>query len=248
MKKVWIMLALAALLLLAVGAASAGSVSITDCSTDYAGHITLRWQGDSAPYSVRYCVKGYEDEGLWTQASDLYSPYLTMSDFAPDTTYVFYVVDSNNDYDTVTRTAYRKSFTGVSGMRLTVTLRQKLNGRASTINSYSARDLQSGLFNSQQNYGATIKFSYDRIGSSQVVFCRMVIVTPNGEPIVFVADNLELSARTGGSNYVYFDFFDFDTAWQIINSVYDTIPTGTYAFRLYMDEGFVGEKTFMVNR
>lgn len=248
MKKGWIIGILVAALLLAVGVAAAEGLTVTGCSTDSSGHITLSWRGGTAPYRVSYCVKGYESEGLWGYKSGLYSRSITMEDFAPDTSYVFYVIDSRSERATTTRTAYRRQFSGVSGMRLTVTPREKIRGRASTISGYSANRIKSSLFNSQESYGATIKFSYDRLSRAATVYCRMALVMPSGEPIVFACGDLRLEARTGGSGYSYFDFYDFDTAWRIINDAFKDIPTGTYAYRLYLDDGYVGEKTFTVSR
>ncbi len=247
MKRFGLMLAAALLAILVIGmaAAEADSPVITSVSRDPYGDVYVTWNGGTAPYKLVYYAVDGADSTVWTVSSGLYARNGSINDLAPNFDFVIGVVDANGEYGTYTRKGTFKRFSDVSGMRLTFTLRQRVNGRSKTINQYSATAIRNSVFGSGDYYGATIKLSgYSTTQALPFTF-RMAVTMPDGEPLVFYVERGNLP-RGSSSSYVYWDFFDFSDLWSYIYTARGEIPTGNYTYYIYLDDGLVSTAAFSV--
>lgn len=130
---------------------------------------------------------------------------------------------------------------------MTFTLRQRVNNRASTISQYSSYAITSGR-TSGNLYGATIKLSQYRTTQALPFTFRMAVTMPDGEPLVFYTERMNLPRGNGSNGYVYWEFFNFSALWEYILLARDSIPVGNYTFCLYMDDGLVATQNFYISK
>ncbi|MBR5344568.1 MAG: hypothetical protein IK127_01915 [Clostridia bacterium] len=243
---VWIFLiALLICLCLAI-TAQADSLEITRVNRDPYGDVTVTWTGGDSPYMLVFCAVDGEDSTVWTVDDNIRSHSYVIDNLAPNFGFMIGVIDSNQNYDIYELDGNNKRFTDVSGIRLTFTLRQRVNGRSSTIQQYSAFELENSMTNGNL-YGATIKLSGYKTTQPLPFTFRMAVTLPDGEPLVFFVERGNLPTGYNGG-YVYWDFFDFSDLWSYILQAKDEIPVGNYIFYIYMDDGLVATAQFSVGR
>ena len=244
---VWIFLTALLICLCLAITAQADSLEITRVNRDPYGDVTVTWTGGQSPYKLKYYAMDGEDSTVWTVDSNLRSRSGLIEDLAPNFDYVIAVIDANGEIALEELYGNNKRFTDVTGMRLTFTLRQKVNGRSSTIDKYSAYSITNGL-TSGNYYGATIKLSHDRTTQPLPFTFRMAVTLPDGEPLVFYWERMNLPRGGGNTGYAYWELFDFSDMWSYILMMRDEIPTGSYTFYIYMDDGLVATAPFTVGR
>ena len=233
--------------LLLCTAALADGLTITNVYRDPYGDVTVTWSGGRAPYKLAYYAVDGADSTVWTVNDNLYSTSGTIGDLAPNFDFVIGVVDADNNVARYTLNGNNKRFSEVQGIRLTFTLRQRVNGRSSTISQYSAHAITTGL-STGNYYGATIKLSGYSTRQAMPFTFRMAVTLPDGEPLVFFWERMDLP-RGSSSSYVYWEFYDFsDDMWQYILQMRGEIPVGNYTYYIYMDDGLVASAPFTVGR
>ena len=243
---VWIFLAVLLLCLCAAAVAQADGPTITRVNRDPYGDVSVTWTGGQSPFRLVYYSVDGEDSIVWTVDSNIRSRSGLIEDLAPNFDYVIGVLDANNDYDIYELEGNNKRFTEVSGIRLTMTLRQRVNGRASTIQKYSAFDIANSMTNGNL-YGATVKLSGYNTNQPMPFTFRMAITYPDGEPLVFYVERINLP-RGNSSSYAYWEFFDFSDLWSYILQTKGDVPTGSYTYYIYMDDGLVATAPFTIGR
>ena len=242
----WIFLAALLVCLCVAAAAAADGLEITRVNRDPYGDVTVTWTGGQSPYKLAYYAVDGEDSTVWTVDSNIRSHSGVIDDLAPNFGFVIGVVDSNGDYDIYELEGNNKRFTDVAGMRLTFTLRQRVNGRSSTIQQYSAFELENSMTNGNL-YGATIKLSGYKTTQPLPFTFRFAVTLPDGEPLVFHVSRENLPRGTN-SSFAYWDFFDFGDLWSYILKTKGEIPAGSYTFYIYMDDGLVATAPFSIGR
>ena len=242
----WVLLTAVLICICAAAMAQADAPSITRVTRDPYGDVSVAWTGGQAPFTLKYYAVDGDDSTVWTVDSNMRSRSGLIEDLAPGFGYVIAVMDDNGDYDVYELAGNNKRFTAVSGMRLTLTLRQRVNGRSSTIQRYSAFDITNSMTNGNL-YGATVKLSGYNTNQPLPFTFRMAVTYPDGEPLVFYWDRINLP-RGNARSFAYWEFFDFSDLWGFILQSKGEIPTGSYTYYIYMDDGLVATAPITIGR
>ncbi len=223
---------------------SSGGMKVEKVVMNTDGSFSITWSGGKAPYDLDYTwyVNDSHNSGvdvvLWSAAENYYSTSITLKeDLVPGEHYWLRLTDSENNVLWYDYKSERRAFTQFSGTRMTLSLRTRKNNRSSTVNSFTANDIERGYLSSL--YGATIKMTIGSHVTDYLFTARMAIFLPNGEPILFYVDDVGISRR---ASWAYWDTMDFKNAWDTIMRVKGTIPAGRYTFRLYADDRLFGEE------
>ncbi len=236
--------------LLLASSAMADGVSITSVARQENGDVLVQWtdSGNNGPYDVCYLYTGDDgDYPLWTAGSDISSKRYAIDELAPGESYLIVVYDKDGNYDFSEYNEPASIFGGSgSRTRLTVTPRQKIGGRASTIDRFSVSDIQKTLKSkSGDYYGATVKATLPEVSKRLDLVIRMAAKMPDGQVLVFSIGNDYLDRNT---DYIYYETISFETLWRIADMAYGEIPTGTYTLSMYLNEDYVGYQTFTVGK
>ena len=207
------------------------------------GSVNISWldSENRAPYKV-YCAyfldPNHNASGetfQWLVDSGIYGKSINSKyDFVPGVPYWVIVEDSRGEQAWGVFSEEVQGFTALRNCRLTLTKRRNLAGRKSTINAYSAADIQANHNGSTNKYGATIKLNYPDLRSNLYYWMRMAVFLPadyNYEPILIYASEQCLYA--GKNTYSYWEFFDFDYLWDTVIDRFGFLPTGNYTFKIY---------------
>ena len=135
-----------------------------------------------------------------------------------------------------------KNFSVFSGTRMVLSLRSRKNNRSSTVDSFSANEIERGYLN--RLYGITVKMDIGRHLTDYIFHARMVLFLPNGEPLMFYYNEDGISRR---ATWAYWDTLDMRNAWDKIVEIKGTIPKGRYTYRLYADDELFGQATININ-
>ena len=232
------------------GGYSASDLSIDNVKLENDGSVTVSWSGGTGPYKVmyEYYVNGDHNANadviLWTASeniNDTRKNYET--DFVPGEHYWIIVTDSQNHeawYD------YSESIGAFIRCEcpFVFTLRTTRNNRSSKVDYFSARDIQNEF--SYHLFGANIKITPKTRQDMSMVF-RMAIKIPSGEPLLIHKENATIGPNPSGRYYWLWENFNFSYLWNTLMKTKGGIPSGTYSFKLFVDNEYLFTKDFTVN-
>ena len=231
------------------GSSSASGMRVESVSPGSDGSVTISWSGGQAPYKIQYewfVNDNYNagvDVTLWNAVDNLYSTSTTLKgDLVPGERYWVIVNDANGNSTWYDYQPRRETFTKISGTNLVMSLRIVRNKRASTVGNFDAGEIEREYLST--TFGATIKMNLGKRQSSLACMLRFAMFLPNGEPIMFACDNVEIP---GYWPDCYWETYDMKGLWTTIMQVKNSIPSGRYTFRLYVDNTLFGQHDFSIN-
>ncbi len=229
------------------GAAPANDIAMTSAVLNSDGSVSFSWSGGKAPYNLYYAwyVNDQHNNGsdvnIVQALSALFGNSVTMSDqMVPGERYWVVVQDADGAEMWYDFNPGQRVFTALPGTRLKLSLRTKRGNRSSTVNGFSANEIEREYLNSL--FGGTVKLV---LGSGGVGFhfvARMALMLPNGEPILFHVEEATSHWQECG-----WETWDFKNAWARIMNLKNTIPAGQYTFRMYLNDCLFGQEVMYIN-
>ena len=221
---------------------------ITRIETQENGNVLVRWTDPSnnGPYIVAYqYISGGEALSLQVAAQDVVTKQYEIIDLAPGESYLILVIDSNLEYVSEEYSSQTQLFGGRgSTARLTVTLRQKRNNSVSTVDRFSASDIERTLYGGSDYYGATIKATMPQSYRRMEGVVRAAIKQPDGDMFVFMVQDESISSNT---EYFWYDSVPFTQIWKYMTQQNDgEILTGVYTVSFYFNMDYFGYSDFVV--
>ena len=212
------------------------------------GSFTIAWSGGKAPYKLDYMwyVNADHNEGAdvtrWIAVDDCYDFSVDLRyDLVPGERYWLILTDADGSRVWLDYASPRKNFSAFSKTRMVLSLRTRINSRASTVKNFSAAEIQRDY---QKNlYGVTCKMEIGGRNTDYTFTARMVIFLPDGEPLLFYCQENTISRR---ATYAYWETLDMSYAWEMLIKMRGDIPAGQYTWRLYADDELFGQSTFTI--
>ena len=246
MKKQIFAFVLFLVLLLAAFPVSADGVSITAIEPRSNGNVLVRWEDPSGngPYIVAYQhMVGDRLFSIQLVEREVRRTEIEIVDLIPGEKYSIIVLDKSYNMARKETSSETRLFGGSnSSARLTVTLRQKKGGSASTVNQLSVAEIEKTLSGSSDFFGATIKATLPRLSKSYTGTARAAIQQPDGDMFTFMVQEEKMLPSY---EYIYYDNMPLTQVWRYIKQQNnDTIPTGTYTISFYLDQEYFGYQDF----
>lgn len=246
MKKQIFALVLLLVLLLAAFPVSADGISITAIEPRSNGNVLVRWEdpAGNSPYIVAYHhMEGDKLFSLQLVERNVQRTEIEIGDLIPGEKYSILVLDKDFNMAQKETSSETRLFGGDnSSTRLTVTLRQKKGGSASTVKQLSVAEIEKTLSGSSDYFGATIKATLPRLSKSYTGIARAAIRQPDGDMFTFL---MQEEKMLPSYEYIYYDNMSLTQVWRYIKQQNnDTIPTGTYTISFYLDQEYFGYQDF----
>ncbi len=247
-KRIFAALLILTVLLAAAPAFADDGFLITDIETKENGNVVVRWADSSnnGPYIVAYqYISGDEALSIQLAERDVKGTQYEIIDLAPGEKYLILIFDKNYDYTEKEYSSETQLFGGKgNSTRLTVTLRQKKNGSVSSVDRFSASDIEKTLSGGSDFYGATIKATMPQTSKYVKGVVRAAVKQPDGDMFVFFVRDESISSNV---EYFWYDSMPFTGIWQYMKQQNGgEILTGTYTVSFYFNMDYFGYKDFTV--
>ena len=216
-----------ALILLITMAASMASADISNIKFDQTrdGKVKISWKdsGGSGPYQVTWAQSNWKDWYTW-EDRDYDSTSATIKFMVPGATYDV-TVSNDRSSKTVSYTVPKTTFT-----------EWKTNRKVSS--SLDTFDVETDSIYKI----IEVRLYHPRLSKERRYFWLMCLRTPKGyASYVHYSDNCRIATRTG---YVYWDNIDMAPFIENVRNLYGKVPTGDYAFEMYLNGQYYGAAGF----
>ena len=221
--------------------AQAAGFSINSINDVGDGSARISWSASSSggPYSVlaRWLPDGYQR----TIENNITNTSCYTGRMVAGETYEVVIRDRNgNTTNAYTYTVPFRSFSEF-GVKITLNLKTKSNGRFKEVQSFSASDIEQNLL--YTTYCAYIRLTYSRLNRQRDYNITNVFTMPNGDPYVHNFGSFQLNA---GKSERKWDPYDFNSVFRNIYNALGEIPVGEWHWSIYFDGQFVSSASFQI--
>lgn len=235
-------------------ATSDSGVNIVSIEPAGNGYITVTWEdlNSKAPYETRFIANttgNFQTDRannlIRLEAQDLTATSYTYQYLVPGMSY--WLVITNAEGNGV----YISYDTPVSGSFTDFTITASRQPLLRAASGSAISDLEVSAFSAAaiamnvSEPGLYLRMDYPALDAYREYAAQLVITDPNGVALVADAGMIPFEVYKSGA-YRYWEFFSLDWYFDVLDHLYDTVPTGEHTLTLYLDGKWAAETTFTV--